>query len=140
MTAGSRDVRLQSLSYIGVRAPDLEDWAKLGPALYGLETAERTASTLRFRMDDRRQRIVVHGDGHRGAAFFGFEVADGAALAQFAATLEANKVAVQRFDRALADERRVADGIAFLDPCGNRLEVAHGAEIADEPFRPGRAI
>jgi 2,3-dihydroxybiphenyl 1,2-dioxygenase len=138
--APDTEARLLSLSHIGVRAPSLEDWARLGPQLYGLQLAERTGSTLRFRMDDRRQRIVVHGDGGQGAAFLGFEIADGEALAQFAARLEAREVAVERFDRALADERRVTDGIAFLDPCGNRLEVICGAETADTPFRPGRAI
>lgn len=28
----------------------------------------------------------------------------------------------------------------FHDPAGNRLEAFHGAEIASEPFRPGRSI
>src|SRR5207302_535406 len=42
--------------------------------------------------------------------------------------------------RALADERRVKDLIVFSDPIGNRLEVFHGAEIASDPFRPGRSI
>jgi 2,3-dihydroxybiphenyl 1,2-dioxygenase len=131
---------LQSLSYIGVRAADIDDWAKLGVELFGLQLAERTRATLRFRMDDRRQRVIVHGDGGQGAAFLGFEIGDADALARFAANLEAHHVVVEHFGRALADERRVADGISFLDPCGNRLEVVHGSETTDEPFRPGRAI
>jgi catechol 2,3-dioxygenase-like lactoylglutathione lyase family enzyme len=37
-------------------------------------------------------------------------------------------------------ERRVKDLIVFADPVGNRLEAFCGAEIAPEPFRPGRSI
>ena len=33
-----------------------------------------------FRMDDRKQRVIVHADGGEGIGFFGFEVADAAAL------------------------------------------------------------
>ncbi len=32
------------------------------------------------------------------------------------------------------------DLIVFSDPIGNRLEVFHGAEVASDPFKPGRAI
>ena len=45
-----------------------------------------------------------------------------------------------REPRTLADQRFVADLISFADPSGNRLEAFHGAQVADEPFRPGRAI
>ena len=30
--------------------------------------------------------------------------------------------------------------ISFADPAGNRLEAFHGAQIADEAFKPGRSI
>ena len=81
-------------------------------------------------MDDRRQRIVVHEDdavsGER-AAFMGWEVADGSALDELAASLEAKNV--PRAARAASDRRR--DGAsrissAFDDPIGNRLEAFHG--------------
>ena len=49
-------------------------------------------------------------------------------------------VAVKREPAALADQRFVSGLISFADPSGNRLEAFHGAQIADEPFRPGRSI
>ena len=49
-------------------------------------------------------------------------------------------IAVARGSRALAEERRVQDLIVFSDPVGNRLEAFHGAELATEPFKPGRSI
>ena len=133
-------MELQSLGYIGVRAKNVEDWLDYGQKFLGLQLVDRSRSTLTFRMDDRRQRVVICGDGSEGAAFFGWEVPDAAALDRLAATLEAACVAVERMPRATADERRIADGIRFQDPAGNRLEAFHGAEIATDPFRPGRSI
>ncbi len=134
---------LDSLGYFGVRTRNLDDWSSFGEKFLGLQLVDRSRASLTFRMDDRRQRIVVHQDdansGER-AAFMGWEVADGTALDDLAASLEANNVRVQRAPRATAEERRVADLISFDDPIGNRLEAFHGPEVASDPFKPGRAI
>jgi 2,3-dihydroxybiphenyl 1,2-dioxygenase len=130
----------QGLGYIGIRAKDLGDWASYGSKLLGLQAVDRSRSTLAFRMDDRRQRIVVHADGGEGIGFFGWEVADATALEAIAARLEHNRTRIERGSRALADERQVADLIVLRDPLGNQLEIFHGAASASEPFRPGRCI
>ena len=83
-------------------------------------------------MDDRKQRVVVSEDGGEGVGFYGWEVADAAALQDFAARLEKAGVQVARGSRALADERRVKDLIVLADPLGNRLEIFHGAETATD--------
>ena len=59
-----------------------------GPALVGLQAVERGNSLLAFRMDDRKQRIVIDRSLPEGARFFGWEVADAAALDALAARLE----------------------------------------------------
>jgi 2,3-dihydroxybiphenyl 1,2-dioxygenase len=133
-------MELQSLGYIGVRARDLEEWAGFGANFLGMQLVDRSRKTLTFRMDDRRQRVVVHDDGGSGVAFVGWEVADAAALDGLAARLEAAGIRVDRVPRAIAEERRVRDGLTFCDPIGNRLEAFHGAEAARDAFRPGRAI
>jgi 2,3-dihydroxybiphenyl 1,2-dioxygenase len=130
----------QALGYVGVRAKDLGDWASYGSGLLGLQRIDKSRSTLAFRMDDRKQRIIVAADGGEGIGFFGWEVADAAALDAIAAHLERNAIKVARGARALADERHVKDLIVFNDPLGNRLELFHGAETTAEPFRPGRSI
>ena len=131
---------LQSLGYVGIRTRDLEGWAAFGPKFLGLQLVDRSRSTLAFRMDNRRQRVVVHADDGDGAAFLGWEVADQAALDALGGRLEEAGVAVRRLTRAVADERRVAEVLTFLDPAGNILEAFHGPEVATDPFRPGRAI
>ena len=131
---------IQALGYVGIEATAPEDWAGYGTRLLGLQLAERSASQLVFRMDDRRQRIVVTPGTRDGARFFGWEVADAAALTALAARLEAAGLPVARGDRALAAQRRVAELVVTADPLGNRVEIVHGAERAAEPFRPGRCI
>src|SRR5499426_3281374 len=131
---------IDALGYVGVHAKVLEDWAGFGEKFLGLQLVDKSRGTLSFRMDDRKQRLVVSEDGGEGVAFFGWEVADAATLERFAARLESQGVAVTRGTRALAGERRVQDLISFSDPLGNLLEVFHGAECASEPFKPGRNI
>jgi 2,3-dihydroxybiphenyl 1,2-dioxygenase len=131
---------VQALGYVGIRAKALDDWATYGTRLLGLQRIDKSRSTLAFRMDDRKQRIIVDADGGDGIGFFGWEVADAAALDALAARLEQHGSTVARGSAALADERRVKDLIVFNDPVGNRLEAAYGAETTSDPFAPGRSI
>ncbi|MDR3421759.1 MAG: VOC family protein [Xanthobacteraceae bacterium] len=130
----------QALGYIGVRAKDLGDWASYGSGLLGLQRIDKSRSSLAFRMDDRKQRIIVDADGGEGIGFFGWEVADAAALDRLAGSLENARIKVAYGASALADERHVKDLIVLADPQGNRLEIFHGAETTTEPFKPGRSI
>ena len=130
----------QALGYVGVRARDLGDWASYGSGLLGLQRIDKSRSTLAFRMDDRKQRIIVDADGGEGIGFFGWEVADATALDALAAQLDNAQIKVAHGARALADERHVKDLVVLNDPVGNRLELFHGAETTAEPFKPGRSI
>src|SRR5881394_3797715 len=129
-------MRVSALGYVGVSAKDLGDWGTYGAGLLGLQRLDKTRSTMAFRMDDRKQRIIVNADGGEGVDVFGWEVKDGAALGALAARLEAAGVKVARGSRALADERHVADLIVASDPLGNRLEIFHDAEVTTDPFVP----
>ena len=131
---------LQALGYAGFGSADLDDWRQFGTGLVGLQAVERSASLLAFRMDDRKQRIVIDRAMPDGARFFGWEVADAAALQALAARLEKAEVDVAAEPQALADDRRVRGLISFHDPAGNRLEAFYGAEVDDTPFSPGRSI
>jgi 2,3-dihydroxybiphenyl 1,2-dioxygenase len=133
-------MRIQSLGYMGVYAQDPDQWATFGCDLLGLQLSERSRTSIAFRMDDRAQRLIVQSGEAKGAAFFGWEVADATALAALATHLDANGVPVEPMSSALATERRVEQGIRFTDPAGNRLEAFFNAQVAGEPFRPGRNI
>jgi 2,3-dihydroxybiphenyl 1,2-dioxygenase len=131
---------LQALGYAGFGSSSLDDWRQFGTGLVGLQAVERGPSLLAFRMDDRKQRIVIDRSMPDGARFFGWEVTDAAALDALAARLEQAEVDVTAEPQVLADSRRVRGLISFHDPAGNRLEAFYGAEIDDTPFSPGRSI
>jgi 2,3-dihydroxybiphenyl 1,2-dioxygenase len=131
---------VQALGYAGFGSAALDDWRQFGTGLVGLQAVERGPSLLAFRMDDRKQRIVIDRSMPDGARFFGWEVADAAALDALAARLEAAGVEVSAEPQTSADARRVRALISFQDPAGNRLEAFYGAEIDETPFSPGRSI
>jgi 2,3-dihydroxybiphenyl 1,2-dioxygenase len=131
---------LRALGYAGFGSDHLEDWRQFGTHLVGLQAVERGNSQLSFRMDDRKQRIVIDRAMGEGARFFGWEVAEAPALDALGARLESAGVAVTAEPQPLADARRVHALISFRDPAGNRLEAFYGAEIDDTPFKPGRSI
>jgi 2,3-dihydroxybiphenyl 1,2-dioxygenase len=131
---------VRALGYAGFGSAALDDWRQFGTGLVGLQAVERSPSLLAFRMDDRKQRIVIDRSQPEGARFFGWEVTNAADLDALAGKLEVAGVAVTAEPQALADARRVGALISFRDPAGNRLEAFYGAEIADTPFSPGRSI
>jgi 2,3-dihydroxybiphenyl 1,2-dioxygenase len=130
---------LSSFGYASLRSDRIDDWAEYGAKFLGLQLVERTKSTLKFRMDDRKQRIVVSAE-EAGEGAFGWEVADAAELDALAGRLEAAKVPVTRVPAAVAAARGVREAIRFQDPAGTGLEAFHGPETADQPFAPGRPI
>ena len=131
---------LQALGYVGFGSAALDDWRQFGTGLVGLQAVERSPSLLAFRMDDRKQRIVIDRTMADGERFFGWEVADADALDELAAHLDRAQVEVVAEPQALADNRHVRGLISFHDPAGNRLEAFYGAGIDETPFRPGRSI
>jgi hypothetical protein len=131
---------LTALGYIGIRSGKLDDWHTYATGLLGIQRVDCVGSVRAFRMDDRKQRLIVTGDEGEGLSFLGWEVANAAALDAVAARLETHGVAVRRGSRSLAGERHVADLILFEDPAGNRLEVFYGPAVAADPFQPGHPI
>src|SRR5580692_4571894 len=133
-------MEIRGLGYMGVGASDLSDWTTFATNWLGMQMIERGNTARAFRMDDRSQRLVVDRSLAEGERYFGFEVADAAALQALAGRLDAAGVAVRHEPKSLADQRFVKELISFQDPGGNHLEAFHGAAIASEPFRPGRSI
>jgi 2,3-dihydroxybiphenyl 1,2-dioxygenase len=131
---------VQALGYLGISTQNIGEWSDFATRQLGLQLVDRTESSRAFRMDDRRQRLVVDEERPNAERFFGWEVADAASLDALAAKLEAAGVAVRREPAAFADQRFVRDLISFRDPDGNRLEIFHGPLLADTPFVPGRNI
>ena len=131
---------LASLGYIGVRSTRTDDWKAFATDLLGMQQVDAGGAVRAFRMDDRKQRLIVSGDGDDGLDFMGWEVESPQALEDLAARLDNAGTEVILEASALADQRHVARLISFRDPEGNRLEVFCGPQIAADPFLSGRPI
>jgi 2,3-dihydroxybiphenyl 1,2-dioxygenase len=135
-----RAMEIQALGYLGVGTAKLDAWSDFATGWLGMQAVDRGGGMRAFRMDDRKQRLFVDRALPEGQKYFGWEVADAAALDSLAARLEQAGVAVRSEPASLAGQRCVGGLISFADPAGNRLEAFHGAESAGAPFRPGRSI
>jgi 2,3-dihydroxybiphenyl 1,2-dioxygenase len=131
---------VQALGYLGISTQNIDDWSDFATGQLGLQLVDRTTSSRAFRMDDRRQRVIVDKERPNSERFFGWEVADAASMDALAGKLDAAGVAVRHEPASLADQRFVRDLISFRDPAGNRLEAFYGPSLAATPFAPGRSI
>lgn len=132
---------IRALGYLGIASSAPEEWAGYATGFLGMQRGEQSADRIQLRLDERAHRLTVHrGNENKGIGYFGWEVADAAALEALAARLDRAAVPVAPGGAALRAERGVADLIVFADPAGNRLEAFHGASDAGKPFVPGRSI
>ena len=79
---------VQAMGYFWVGTSKLDDWSSLAIGQLGLQAVDRGGNMRAFRMDDRKQRLIVDSGLTDGERFFGWEVADATALDALAARLE----------------------------------------------------
>src|SRR5215472_15052665 len=64
-------VTVQAMGYFWVGASKLDDWTSLAIGQLGLQAVDRGSNMRAFRMDDRKQRLIVDGGLTDGERFFG---------------------------------------------------------------------
>ena len=129
-----------SIGYIGINTARIDDWSTFAARLLGMQQIERSRTQTSFRMDDRKQRLIVRRERSDGLGYMGFEVSSARDLHMYAERLETHGVRVTHGAKALTDERYVSELISFTDPAGNAIELFYGPALAEEAFRPGRPI
>jgi 2,3-dihydroxybiphenyl 1,2-dioxygenase len=133
-------MEIVALGYIGIKSSQLEQWSRMATDLLGMQPVDGAGKLNTYRMDDRKQRLIVDGSSDAGLAVMGWEVASSAGLDRLAGRIDDHGVKVRRGSVALANQRHVAELVSFSDPAGNSIEVFCGPELASDPFRPGRPI
>ena len=131
---------ISSLGYIGIRSKDLHQWTDFATGQLGMALQDSGGQSLAFRMDDRKQRLVVSSEPGDALAFIGWEVTSATDLERYAMRIEATGTPVVRANRDLCERRFVNDMILFDDPDNNRVELFHGPVLDDRPFVAGRPI
>ncbi len=71
---------LTALGYVGIHSARLDEWDSYATRLLGMQQVDRGGAVRAFRMDDRKQRLVVAGGEGEGLGFLGWEARDAAAL------------------------------------------------------------
>lgn len=133
-------MEIDSLGYIGFSTAHLDEWSDFASGLIGMQQVEKTNASRAFRMDDRKQRVVLTSGNEERLTFIGWEARSSEALTALADRLEGAGIPVSEGSRDLAAERWVERLIVFRDPAGNRLEAFCHAQKASDPFKPGRPI
>ena len=60
----------QALGYLGISTQDIDEWSDLATRQLGLQLVDREVSRRAFRVDDRRQRVVVDKERPDAERFF----------------------------------------------------------------------
>ncbi len=131
---------ITSLGYIGIRSNRLDDWSSFSTGILGMQPVDRAGKVSAYRMDDKKQRLIVSDEPGDTLAYLGWEVDSPEDLDHYGAKLEQNGCAVEQGKRALCEQRCVSSLIRFNDPDGNRIELFHHLESSSAPFIPGRPV
>ena len=131
---------IKALGYLGIRSDKREEWGAFASGLLGMQQVDRCGKTLAFRMDDRKQRLVVSDEPGETLAFMGWEVDERRDLEKYAVRLEAAGYPATLSASDLADRRFVEDILVFFDPAGNRIELVWNPMVETDAFQPGRPI
>ena len=126
---------LKELAYLIVASDHLEQWEAFGSQVLGAEVARRADGSVRMRIDDHAQRVVVQPGAGEDLFAAGFAVGNDRALAALDAHLRERGVEVQRGTAAERADRGVADLIWFRDPEGLRIEAVVDPVISCAPPR-----
>jgi hypothetical protein len=98
-------VDVTQLGYLGIESTHVDDWRWYGGDFLGMQPTALGAGHLALRMDERSRRLIVHPSARNGMAYFGFELADAAALARAAARARSFRRASARPQRAARPQR-----------------------------------
>ena len=71
---------IQALGHLGIGSAKLDDWSSVATGTLGLQAVDRGSGMRAFRMDDRKQRLIIDPTVSDGGRTFGWEVADAASL------------------------------------------------------------
>ena len=132
---------IAGLGYLGLGVGNLDEWERFATGILGLQIAGRDDETLRLRMDEYRQRFILHARGNDDLAYAGWEVPDAATMKSVAEDLRNAGIKVEAGSAEDAANRGVTELAKFEDPNGLANEIFYGPMMRfEEPFHSPRPI
>jgi len=132
-------MEVAALAYSVVAATDLEAWVRFGEDVAGF-SAHRLPGGIALRLDERAGRIFVEPGPDDRYAASGWEVRSRRQFEALLDRLAERGVAVTPATEAERVLRHVIDMAWFLDPAGNRHEIAYGYVSTFRPFVSPQAV
>ena len=121
---------IRALGYLRIDTTDLDRWRTLAHDVLDLGVgAGGNDDTLHLRLDERARRITLRRAEKDNLAAVGWEVRDEIALDRVRATLTEHGIAYRDLTHDETQAIKVDGAITLEDPCGQRLEIFHGAEL-----------
>jgi len=118
-------VEVAALAYVVVTARNPGEWRTFGEQVLGMAATDCGAG-LALKMDERAGRVFVQPGAQDGYFASGWELRGSAQFDAALAKLKAEGVPFHRAAPAERALRHVFDMVWFLDPAGNRHELAFG--------------
>lgn len=131
---------IKQLGYLGLDAREPEAFTTYATQILGMQRVTGEAGVTHFRIDERHHRITVDKAERDGGAYYGWEVADAAALDDAVGELSDRGIVTTPGTQRELEVRRVAGMTHLLDPAGNRVELFHGASAGEGEFTSARDI
>ena len=124
---------IPALAYVVIKARKIEAWRQFGENIVGM-SAQDLPGGLALRLDERAGRFFIEPSNEDRYFASGWELANAAAFEAALDRLEQTKIDYVQATAAEKAFRHVFDMVWFLDPSGNRHELALGFISGFERF------
>ena len=132
-------MEIQALGYLGIGTIKIDDWTSLATRGHGMQVVDRGAGLRAFRMDDRRQRLVIDSTMPENTRYFGWEVANAEALDALAAArrpeARCTRACVARTAASVGRQLSAPKGRVPVVGFGHRKALVGVTPVASEKVR-----
>lgn len=125
---------IAGFSYAIIKARHPKAWRRFGEDVIGM-SAHDIPGGLALRMDERAGRLFIEGGSEDRYFASGWEIRSESAFSAALAKLNARGIVFHKATPAELALRHVFDMVWFLDPSGNRHELALGYATSFERFQ-----
>lgn len=127
--------KVNALGYVVVESTDIEAWRHFAEQILGMATSDAPGGGLYLKMDEQSYRLAVFQGETDCYYASGWVVSDQAAMDSAVSALRDAGVNVEELDADAKALRQTDQVVRFVDPSGNRHEIACNFSGSQVPFK-----
>jgi len=131
---------VQSLGYVGLATPNIDQWKMFAQDMLGMEPNTAPNGSIALKMDEKSYRYLIEPSSKSGLQFMGFDVGEPFRLHQLEKQLTEAGIEVHSTSSEEKQTKKVTDLIWVNDPDGVRVDFYTDLEEAESPFKPIKPI